>query len=465
MVRKSPPLRCTLNDLVPQKHSLRLFQVKVIGLSAFSVRVPVLSGQSQERELTSMQITARGYLTSGIAALGAGAIALSTIQPLPDHVALAPQRAVSTLAVELASAIDPITPWVNTFESAVANIDALVALNLWQPVPLLTTVLKNQATYFQELPDLGLIASQVLGNIQTFFTAPYAPDGNNISDAVVATTTGFLQLPLDQRTVYSLLPVVLGEDLYDQLKPVIDFTTSPVSGELLGLVGPLISPLIQLNDSFAAIGNFIRAGDITGALNELINIPANMTNAALNGGKYLDLTGVVGALGFTLPPEVKSIGLNMGGLLNVVPLDADKNPEKPLSGGVAFDALAADVSVDLGVKVNLKDPGWSVGTLGSIIGLGQALGDAMVVTPPPPPPAVAAVAAAPQAAAGSVEQTGPGSTRDLAEAPGDVADTPTEPPAANRGRSAAGSANSGNERASRASSRGMAKSAGARGAN
>lgn len=409
-----------------------------------------------------MHITARGYLASGVAAFGAGAIALSPIQPLPDHVALAPQRAVSTLAVELASAIDPITPWVNTFIAAGNNIEALADLAMQQPLPIISAIAQNQLTYFQELPDIGLIASQILNNVQTFFTAPSAPDGNNISDAVVATTTGFLQLPLDQRTVYSLLPVVLGKDLYEQLQPVIDFSTSPVSGELIGLLGPVISPLIQLNDSFAAIGNYIQSGDITGALNELINIPANMTNAALNGGKYLDLTGVVRALGLALPSEVTSIGLNMGGLLNVVPLDEQANPESPYSGGVAFDALAADVSVNLGAKVNLNDPGWPVGTIGSMIGISQAIGNALVVTPPAPP-AVASVAA-PQAGAAAVEQTAPDSMLDLAEAPSEAADTPTAPPAVNRGRSGAGSANSGSQRAARASSRGMAKSAAARSA-
>ena len=48
-----------------------------------------------------MHVSARTYLTSGIAVLGAGAIALSPVQPIPDHVALVRQHVVSDLAVDL----------------------------------------------------------------------------------------------------------------------------------------------------------------------------------------------------------------------------------------------------------------------------------------------------------------------------------------------------------------------------
>lgn len=72
-----------------------------------------------------MHITPRSYLTSGIAVLGVGAIALAPIQPLPDHTAAAQDKAVASLAVNLAATIDPITPWVNTFKTSVANIQTL----------------------------------------------------------------------------------------------------------------------------------------------------------------------------------------------------------------------------------------------------------------------------------------------------------------------------------------------------
>jgi hypothetical protein len=48
----------------------------------------------------------------------------------------------------------------------------------------------------------------------------------------------------------------------------------------------LLAPVIELTRSFTAIGAFFEAGDVTGAINELINIPANVTNAVLNGGGF-----------------------------------------------------------------------------------------------------------------------------------------------------------------------------------
>ncbi len=415
-----------------------------------------------------MELSARSYLTTGIAALGVSAVALSPVQPVAGHRALASEHAVvSAMAVNLAAAIDPITPWVDTIKSTWDNVTGLAALYLQQPLPILTTIARNQLTYLQELPDIALIASQVWGNAKTFFTAPYDPTPINISDALVTDIAG---LPISQLTVYALLQTMIqgsgdlepltrfaGTRISPDLQPLLEFTATPVSGELIGLLGPAISPLISLTRSFTAIGEYFQQGDVAAALNELINIPANTTNAALNGGGFLDLTGVVKSAGYTLPPEVKRVGFNMGGLLNVVPIayepptvpNSDLNP---FSGGLAFDALATDVESTF---ITFNDPGWPVGAIGSVIGLGQALGDAMLVTPPAPAVASAAPAAA---TAGPVDAV-PVGAADPVAAPADVAPETPEP---KRSRAAAGSADSGNDKATRAAARGGARSAGAR---
>jgi len=406
------------------------------------------------------------------------------IAPVPQHVALAPDRVVSTLAVNLAAAIDPITPWVDTVKATWDGVKALTALYLQQPFPILTTVAKNQITYLQELPDIGLIAGQVWGNVQTFFQAPYVSTPDNISDSQITTIEG---LPISQQTIYALLQTVLAggssalsplieltpTQIGGDLRPLLEFTATPVSGELVGLLGPAISPLIQLTQSFTAVGQYWQAGKPLEALNELINLPANVTNATLNGGKYLDLTGTVRALGYNLPPEVTSIGLNMGGLLNAVPVGYEPptvptSDINPYGGGLAFDALATEVRSYL----TFKDPGWPVGAIGSVMGLGQALGDAMVVTTPAPAatkvsPAAAAApqaveAAAPLAADKTVSGAEPAPANADIAAP-EVADPAAEAPAPRRGLSAVRSADSGNDHATRASSRG--RSSGARHAN
>ncbi|MBU3749097.1 MAG: hypothetical protein FGM52_01370 [Mycobacterium sp.] len=372
-----------------------------------------------------MNITSRSYLTAGIAALGVGAIALTPIQPLPGQAALAPQRAVSNLAVELASSINPIEPWINTFQTSFANIQKLfnfyaASQSYTSPLglgtsafPLIQTIIANQVTYFQEAfsGNIGLIPGQILGNVQKFFNAPWSP-GDPVGEYISGTSVSTIPvvgLPLSQQTAFALLPGVLGEETYTALEPLINFTSTYYSGQVVGLLGPLFAPLIELTRSFTAIGEFFQAGDVIGAINELINIPANVTNAVLNGGGFLDLTGVANALG-PLPPEVKKIGLNLGGLISPpVPQNGSILPEgtapTEFDGGVAFDSLAFDISYKIsnlpppnGTSVNVSDPAIPVSWIGAVIGLGQFLGDEMVVTPPAPPTAAAEPVAAKLAA-------------------------------------------------------------------
>jgi len=361
-----------------------------------------------------MHITYRSYLTAGVAALGAGAIALTPVQPIPNHLALAQERAVSNLAVNLASTIDPITPWVDAFKTSAANIKTLAQFYAQKPVPLIQTIAANQVTYFKELTsgNAGLIPGQIAGNINKFFYSPWStgdPIGEYISPVPV-TTVPVVGLPLSQRGVFALLPTVLGQETYDQLEPIINFTTTPYSGELGGLLATaVLDPLVALTRSFTAIGAYFQAGDVIGAINELINIPANVTNAVLNGAGFLDLTAIANSL-VPLPPEVTSIGLNLGGALNSVPASGTLAAPTSWSGGTLFDGLAAEIQYKIsplprpdGTSVTVVDPGIPVGFFGSVVGLGQYLGQQLLVTPPPPAQAkVAAAVAAPVEAAAPV---------------------------------------------------------------
>jgi hypothetical protein len=183
-----------------------------------------------------------------------------------------------------------------------------------------------------------------------------------------------------------------------KVAPVWNLLNTPYSGQLLGLLGPLLSPLVQVVKSFTAVGAYFGAGDVAGAINELINIPTNTTNAFLNGAGYLDLTAIAAKI---LPDgfEVKSFGVNLGGLLNAVPTNGSfVNPDNPpteWSGGVGFDGIATDLGL-------VKFQGLPNGLAGSVVGLGQFLGKELLVTPPAPGQAVAptaAAAVAPKAAA------------------------------------------------------------------
>jgi len=385
-----------------------------------------------------MSISSRSYLTAGIAALGAGALALAPVQPIPNQIALAPERVISDMAVELAaSTIDPITPWVTAFETAFANIQTLGKLNEQNPFPLLKTIGANIATYFEELGNgnAALIPQQIWGNIQTFFEAPWDPgDGITIpytddptfaafgeyASAFAPPTGG--QAP--EALVSALSQLAVGqwasgcEDddscSFKALLPITNFLNTPYSGQLVALVGTLISPFVQLVKSFTAIGEFFEAGDVIGAINELINIPANMTNAFLNGAGFLDLTGIVNAIVPDSP--LARVGVNLGGLLNVMPQNGGRNtsgdvvPPTSWSGGVGIDSLAIGEPGDLDYAQGIPN-----GLLGANIGLGQFLANKLLITPPAPPTAAAQPELA--KAASPLENPAP----PLTEAPGEEA--------------------------------------------
>ncbi len=414
-----------------------------------------------------MHVSPRSYLTAGVAALGAGAIALTPVQPIPNHVALAQNRAVSDLAVTLASTIDPITPWVDTFRLSAANIKQLFDFYVQKPFPLAQTTSANTMTYFQELTNgnANLIPGQIWNNVQTFFQAPWSAgatndDGNYVGEyisGVPVTATAPLGIPISQQFAFNLLPGVLG-DAYTQLKPVIDFTATHYSGQAIGLIAPLLAPLVQLTRSFTTVGQYFQDGDVIGAINELINIPADVTNAVLNGAGYLDLTGVVNAIS-PLPKEVTSIGLNLGGLISPgVPADGTIEAPTAWAGGTAFDSLAADISYRLppfGPTVRVNDPGIPVSWVGSAIGLGQFLGQELLVTPPPAP--VQAVAPAAAATPAVVAETPAAIVND---APAAMEAAPVETPAPRAvsasapAQKAAASDNDGNSGSSRGGHKG-----------
>jgi hypothetical protein len=98
-------------------------------------------------------------------------------------------------------------------------------------------------------------------------------------------------------------------------RQLVNFSATSLSGLLLGLVGPLVAPVVVAGSDINAIGG----QDPATALATLLNIPADMVNAFLFGGAHLDITALIQALGPTIGlefPEGISIGIAFGGLLS-----------------------------------------------------------------------------------------------------------------------------------------------------
>lgn len=295
-----------------------------------------------------MNVSQRSYLTAAVAALSAGAIALGTVQPVTPS--LAPIVAsTSTEAVELAAAFDPITPWIQTIQASAANLSSLFATWSARPFPVAEQVATNLGVYLSELPDIGTIVGQITTNASNAVYAPAAADINT--------------LDLTHLTAYGLL---------SQLArfPELDFTTSSASGVVAGLLGPVIGPALALQRSIAGAVTALQASDVIGALNEIVNIPAAMTNAFLNGGQTLDLTSLVAPL-IPAPSTLTSAGIAVGGLLS--------------TGSSLFNALGLDALVVVdpflpAVPVYIG-AGPGPGIVGSMIAMTRAVAGAITVTP------------------------------------------------------------------------------------
>ena len=97
--------------------------------------------------------------------------------------------------------------------------------------------------------------------------------------------------------------------------PVWRFTESFGSGVLMGAVGLAISPVVSLVNSFKAFGADLKAKQFLSAVYDIVNIPANMTNAFFNGAGFLDLSKVVEKFAEVSLGAIGKLGLNLGGLL------------------------------------------------------------------------------------------------------------------------------------------------------
>ena len=361
----------------------------MLGLPGSAVRLSSIP----EGKITVYSV--RSYLTAGVAFAGAGALTIAPVTPMAQDVALAP-RQVSALAVELAAsqaaAVDPITLLVQTIETAANNAVALLTAYTANPFPIVQQVIANLITFAGELPDIGLILNQLVSSTISGLQAPFVANPENVSAVPFQTIElppPFGPIPISQQFVYGLLDQVLPPETYAALEPILNFTTTPISGGLIGLLSPVIAPVLSLSTSVSIIIEALQAGDFAAVINEAINTPIYALNAFLNGGEFLDLQPVLSLLGITLPAEITSFGLNIGGLLS--------------PGGVGFDSVSANGTFQILPAplppVTLEDPGFPLGPIGALITIDNAIAEGIAVTPPSSAGAEPAAAVEPSAEA------------------------------------------------------------------
>jgi hypothetical protein len=166
-----------------------------------------------------------------------------------------------------------------------------------------------------------------------------------------------------------VLSLLVGQDEAAQISPYLEFSGSPLSGILWGSFGTTVSPLLQLHDDFASIATAFSGSthDFANAIHDLIDMPANVTNAFLNGYGDISLGTFLTDFGISDPSgvDVSAIQLDLGGLLS---------PGGSLIDGIGIDASLGNCSI---ACATFDVPSSAVGPIASLFEQDQAVAEAI----------------------------------------------------------------------------------------
>lgn len=357
--------------------------------------------------------TTRPWITAGVAVLGAGAIAVTpVVTPLPDRTEL---FGLQTRAVQLTAGGDiNFDGWTQLFTNTESSLGGLFDHVSGAPFPALQQLLVNQVDHIKDL--LGGNFSDVVTNIEDnakgAFAAPFTPfeptttplpdyiypslDPTQGSISGTGCLLVFICTPIDLPSTHAdLFSLLAGSSgLLNDLVPglgssaegLLDFAGSPISGVLWGGLGVVASPLIQAYEDIQALITAVSgtSPDIDAVFTDLLNDPANILNAFLNGTTLpVDLLTNSG-FDSIVGPLLENLGVPstlVTPLLDVLHVNVDT----PIAfggllspGGSLFDALGIDATLSANVVAasftgTLDMPALEVGPIGSLIELGQAI--------------------------------------------------------------------------------------------
>jgi hypothetical protein len=356
-----------------------------------------------------MQLATHPWITAAVALAGTSVIAVTPVAvPLPD---------VQIRAVQLTSGFDDIT-WDQVFSNASTGFtDNILNPFTGAPFPALQQVVFDQAGYLADIwkdistgdfSNLGTTFSTIGTDITDHLTAalsapiePFNPTGSEsyllpsldstpvtVGFSVQAGSAAPLSVSLDLGGHDALLndlihgipvnllginfgnipilPDLLGSTTASEVLPYLEFVASPLSGVLWGGIGTGLSPLAQLLDDSVHVFDALDSStpDYTTAFDDLLNMPANVTNAFLEG--YGNANNLLADFGLSLPGVTPE--LDLGGLLS---------PAGSIFNAVGFDLGVSSMTDILGVtwsaSAGINDPATAVGPVASLLELGQAI--------------------------------------------------------------------------------------------
>ncbi|GFM18282.1 MULTISPECIES: hypothetical protein [Mycobacteriaceae] len=255
-----------------------------------------------------MNRAAKSYLTSGVALAGASVIAISPMVAAPlsppgtdTHTAFS----VSTANVQLATTVNPLAAWAEVVSSAYGNVASLGEEVLSDPAPILRQFILNQLSNGEAVVSAAtgavggfleyLSPDNAFGLGAQLQTAAEQLSSGNIAGAIETATQALFLAPVISVAFPVLssglldIPGTMAQNFANVVKTVTDpNTVLPIA---LGALGTVLAPVNAFGDSLQETFDALGDGDVGAALNAVINIPAAVVGAVLNG--YTNLAGSV----------------------------------------------------------------------------------------------------------------------------------------------------------------------------
>ena len=249
-----------------------------------------------------MQFALNRTVTAGVALAGASAIAMTPILASSPGVQLPSLRSAE---VQMAAFVNPIEEWAQVIGTSFTNLSALGTQVQIDPTPILSQLATN---FFANANTLVNTASQTFGQAvstfasmpQAFFTAANQLAAGQVADAVQTIWSGVLLPPV----FLAIIPINAVIPMVQTAAQNVANVIGALGGVNLLLTGiavisPIYATITQFGDSAQAVVDAVRAGDLVTATSALINAPAMLANAFLNGtestpGLLTPLDGVGG---------------------------------------------------------------------------------------------------------------------------------------------------------------------------
>lgn len=261
-----------------------------------------------------MHTFARKKLTGGVALIGASAIALTPIALTPQQAQL-PSIPVSSIAATLTastiSTVDPFTAWVQVLTTTFDNIAALGQQVQADPAPILEQILANQIGYLNTISSGlasagGSLAAGLTALPQSLLQAAQQLADGQISGGL---NTAFqAMINLVQSPALQLIPLL---DIPGQVMQNMTNVVKAAPGFLvyagLAMVSTVNGVASAFEDTAQAVYDAVGAGNLGAAITAIVNAPAALTDAFLNGYPSTGAVGILTPLGVGIPGLVGTL--------------------------------------------------------------------------------------------------------------------------------------------------------------